>query len=115
MGLQLQFFISIIFALGIYFDLFNLYGVIGMLFLFLGCLGLCNPNTTALSLAPFEKNAGSASAVMGAVQMGLGALASVAVGLFVTDSVLPVTFIFIGSSLLALLILHFGKKTIPLE
>lgn len=83
-----------------------------MLFLFLGCLGFCNPNTTALSLEPFEKNAGSASAVMGAIQMGLGAIASVAVGIFVTNSILPVTLIFIGSSLLALLILHFGKKNI---
>lgn len=114
-GLRLQFIISVIFALGIYMDLLNLYGVIVMLFLFLGCLGLCNPNTAALSLAPFEKNAGSASAVMGAVQMGLGALASVAVGVFVTDSVLPVTFIFIGSSIIALIILHFGKKNIPIK
>ncbi len=111
-GLKLQFGISIIFALGIYFNVFNLYGVIAMLFLFLGCLGFCNPNTTALSLAPFEKNAGSASAVMGAVQMGMGSLASVAVGLFVTNSILPVTLIFIGSTFLALLILHFGKKNI---
>ena len=112
-GLKLQFGISIIFALGIYFNVFNLYGVIAMLFLFLGCLGFCNPNTTALSLAPFEKNAGSASAVMGAVQMGMGSLASVAVGLFVTNSIFPVTLIFIGSTFLALLILHFGKKNIP--
>lgn len=114
-GLKLQFIISFIFAIGIYFDWFGLYGVIAMLFLFLGCLGFCNPNTTALSLAPFAKNAGSASAVMGAVQMGLGALASVAVGIFVTDSILPVTMIFIGSSLLALLILHFGKRNIVQE
>lgn len=111
-GLKIQFGISIIFALGIYFNLFNLYGVITMLFLFLGCLGFCNPNTTALSLAPFDKNAGSASAVMGAIQMGMGSLASVAVGLFVTNSILPVTLIFIGSTFLALLILHFGKKNI---
>lgn len=111
-GLKLQFLISLIFAIGIYFNWFGLYGVIAMLFLFLGCLGFCNPNTTALSLAPFEKNAGSASAVMGAVQMGLGALASVAVGIFVKDSIMPVTMIFIGSSFLALLILHFGKRTI---
>ena len=111
-GLKLQFLISLIFAIGIYFELLNLYGVIAMLFLFLGCLGLCNPNTTALSLAPFEKNAGSASALMGAVQMGLGALASVAVGVFVSDSLLPVALIFIGSSFLALLILFFGKQTI---
>jgi DHA1 family bicyclomycin/chloramphenicol resistance-like MFS transporter len=111
-GLKLQFLISVIFAVGIYFNVLDLYGVIAMLFLFLGCLGFCNPNTTALSLAPFVKNAGSASAVMGAVQMGLGALASVAVGIFVTDSIFPVTLIFIGSSFLALLILHFGKRTI---
>lgn len=111
-GLKLQFLVSIVFALGIYFDWFGLYGVIIMLFLFLGCLGFCNPNTTALSLAPFEKNAGSASSLMGAVQMGLGALASVAVGIYVTDSILPVAMIFIGSSFLALLILHFGKRNI---
>ena len=111
-GLKLQFVISFIFAIGVYFDVFNLYGVIFMLFLFLGCLGFCNPNTTALSLAPFEKNAGSASAVMGAVQMGLGSLASVAVGIFVTDSMLPISLIFIGSTFLALLILHFGKRNI---
>ena len=114
-GLKLQVLVSIVFAVGIYYDLFDLYGVIAMLFLFLGCLGFCNPNTTALSLAPFEKNAGSASAVMGAVQMGLGSLASVAVGIFVTDSIFPVTMIFIGSSILALLILHFGKKNITNE
>jgi DHA1 family bicyclomycin/chloramphenicol resistance-like MFS transporter len=111
-GLKLQFIISFAFAIGIYLNILNLYGVIAMLFLYLGCLGLCNPNTTGLSLAPFEKNAGSASALMGAIQMGLGSLASVAVGLFVSDSILPVTLIFIGSSFLALLILHFGKRNI---
>lgn len=111
-GLKLQFLVSIVFTVGIYFDWFGLYGIIIMLFLFLGCLGFCNPNTTALSLAPFEKNAGSASSLMGAVQMGLGALASVAVGIYVTDSILPVAMIFIGSSFLALLILHFGKRNI---
>lgn len=111
-ALKLQLAISLIFALGIYLEILNLYGVITMLFLFLGCLGLCNPNTTALSLAPFEKNAGSASAVMGAVQMGLGAFASVIVGFFVTNSIFPVTLIFIGSSFFALVILHSGKRNI---
>jgi DHA1 family bicyclomycin/chloramphenicol resistance-like MFS transporter len=112
-ALKLQFFVSVIFAVAVYFNMLNLYSVIFMLFLYLGCLGFCNPNTTALSLAPFSKNAGSASAVMGAVQMGMGALASVAVGIFVTNSIFPVTLIFIGSTALALLILHFGQRNIP--
>jgi DHA1 family bicyclomycin/chloramphenicol resistance-like MFS transporter len=112
-ALKLQFFVSVIFAVAVYFNMLNLYSAIFMLFLYLGCLGFCNPNTTALSLAPFSKNAGSASAVMGAVQMGMGALASVAVGIFVTNSIFPVTLIFIGSTALALLILHFGQRNIP--
>jgi DHA1 family bicyclomycin/chloramphenicol resistance-like MFS transporter len=35
-------------------------------------LGISNPNTAALTL---QKNAGSASALMGAIQLGLGAFA----------------------------------------
>jgi DHA1 family bicyclomycin/chloramphenicol resistance-like MFS transporter len=61
--------------------LLGLYQTIGMLFIFLACLGISNPNTAALTLAPFTKNAGSASALMGAIQLGLGAFASFAVGL----------------------------------
>jgi DHA1 family bicyclomycin/chloramphenicol resistance-like MFS transporter len=37
----------------------------------LACLGISNPNTAALTL---EQNAGSASALMGAIQLGLGRL-----------------------------------------
>jgi DHA1 family bicyclomycin/chloramphenicol resistance-like MFS transporter len=44
----------------------GLAGTVALLFLFLCCLGFTNPNTSALSLAPFTRNAGSASALMGA-------------------------------------------------
>ena len=111
-ALATQSVISLIFLFGVINDWFDMYGVILMLFLFLGCLGLSNPNTAGLSLAPFERNAGSASALMGAIQMGLGALASVAVGVFVDGSILPVTVIFVATSLIALLILIVGSKTI---
>lgn len=104
--------ISTIFLIGVMNDLFNMYGIIAMFFLYLSCLGFSNPNTAGLSLAPFAKNAGSASALMGAVQMGLGALASVAVGIFVKDTITPIMVILIVSSTLALLILTFGKRNI---
>jgi DHA1 family bicyclomycin/chloramphenicol resistance-like MFS transporter len=71
--------ISIIFLILSLNNLLGLYGIIGMLFLFLACLGISNPNTAGLTMAPFAKNAGSASALMGAIQLGLGALASFAV------------------------------------
>ncbi len=69
--------IGLIFLFGTWNGWFGLYGTIAMLFLFLCCLGIANPNASALSLAPFSKNAGSASALLGALQLGLGALASV--------------------------------------
>jgi len=83
-----------------------------MLFLFLACLGISNPNTAGLTLAPFSRNAGSASALMGAIQLGLGALASFAVGIFVKNSAVPMVVIMTVTTLLALLILILGKRNI---
>lgn len=92
----------------------GMYETIGMLFLYLACLGLSNPNTAGLSLAPFTRNAGSASALLGALQLGLGALASVAVGIFVKDSMVPMILIMTCGTFLAILVLVFGRKNIKI-
>lgn len=105
--------ISITFLVAALNDLLGLYETIALLFLFLGCLGISNPNTAGLTLAPFTKNTGSASALMGAIQLGLGALASYAVSLFVIDSITPMVVIMITTTLTALVILQLGKLTIP--
>ncbi|QOG00979.1 multidrug effflux MFS transporter [Flavobacterium sp. MDT1-60] len=104
--------ISIIFLILALNDLLGLYQTITMLFLFLGCLGISNPNTAGLTMAPFAKNAGSASALMGAIQLGLGALASFAVGVFVKDSVAPMVLIMTVTTLIALVVLNVGKRFI---
>ena len=93
-------------------SLLSLYGTITMLFLFLACLGISNPITAGLTLAPFSRNTGSASAFMSAIQLGLGALASFVVGIFVKDSMLPIVVIMTFTTLLALLILILGKRNI---
>jgi DHA1 family bicyclomycin/chloramphenicol resistance-like MFS transporter len=90
----------------------GLYETIGMLFLFLGCLGISNPNTAGLTLAPFSDNAGSASALMGAIQLGLGAFASFMVGIFVKNSLIPMVLILCFCSIIALGILIIGKQNI---
>jgi DHA1 family bicyclomycin/chloramphenicol resistance-like MFS transporter len=90
----------------------GLVGTLVMLFAFLCCLGISSPNTGALSLAPFTRNAGSASALMGASQMGMGALASVSVSLLNNHTALPMVSIMAATSLLALLILVVGRKSI---
>lgn len=104
--------ISVIFLIMALNNWLGLYETIGMLFLFLGCLGISNPNTAGLTMAPFTKNTGSASALMGAIQLGLGALASFFVGLFVKDSIVPMVAIMVTSTLLAFAILNIGRRKI---
>jgi DHA1 family bicyclomycin/chloramphenicol resistance-like MFS transporter len=107
--------ISITFLILAINQLLGLYETIALLFLFLACLGVSNPNTTGLTLAPFAKNAGSASALMGAIQLGFGALASFAVGMFVKDSMIPMTAIMTASTITALIVLAIGKRTITVK
>jgi len=60
----------------------NLYVLIGLIFFFLLFQGFIFPNASAMALAPFKATAGSASALLGFLQMGLGALSSGLVSLF---------------------------------
>ncbi|WP_347156701.1 multidrug effflux MFS transporter [Pontibacter chitinilyticus] len=90
----------------------GLYSTIACIFLFLCCLGFTFPNASALSLAPFTKNAGSASALLGATQMGVGALATVILSLFSDHSAIPVAGTMAASTLVSLLILLAGQKII---
>lgn len=74
---------------GVYFNLFNLYSLIGTMFIFLTAHGLNGPNTTALAMAPFSKNAGSASAMLGSMRMAIGGIVTAIVSLFHASSAFP--------------------------
>jgi MFS transporter, DHA1 family, multidrug resistance protein len=88
------------------------YETIVMLFLFLACLGISNPNMAGLTLAPFSRNAGSASSLMGAIQLGFGALASSLVGVFVKNTITPIVVIMALTTIVAFIILIFGRSKI---
>jgi DHA1 family bicyclomycin/chloramphenicol resistance-like MFS transporter len=107
-----QILISTVFLILAINGILGLYSTIAMLFLFLACLGISNPNTAGLTLAPFAKNTGSASALMGATQLGIGALASFAVGVFVKNSMVPMVAIMTCTSIIAFIILNIGKRKI---
>ncbi len=70
------------------------------------------PNASALSLAPFSKNAGSASALMGGLQMGIGALASAMVSWLSNRTALPMTGVMAGCSFSSFCILMMGQRII---
>jgi len=111
-ALACQLIITIFFLAGALNNLFDLTQTIILLFLFLCCLGFTNPNAAALSLAPFKKNAGSASALMGAIQMGLGAIASSVLSMFAVKSSIPMVAVMCLTSIVAFLMLIIGRKRI---
>ncbi|QYA23976.1 multidrug effflux MFS transporter [Gramella sp. MT6] len=82
-----------------------------LLFLMLFLLGFQNPNTTALSLEPFEKKAGRASALIGSLKMILGAFTSFLISLFHTSSSVPLAVILLSCLFISFLLLfRFSKK-----
>lgn len=104
--------IAITLALLTYYHVLNVYGMIIMIFLFLCCQGFIFPNSSALSLAPFGHNAGSASALMGSIQMGIGAGASAIVSMLQNHTALPMTGVMAGCSVTAFLVFVIGRKII---
>jgi DHA1 family bicyclomycin/chloramphenicol resistance-like MFS transporter len=107
--LSVQTGVGILLLLGTIFNVVNLYSTIVLISLFLSCQGLSFPNTAALSIAPFEKDAGSASALMGAMQMAIGALAAAAVGFVKPTTAIPMAAVMAGCVAVALIILVWGS------
>jgi MFS transporter, DHA1 family, multidrug resistance protein len=89
----------------------DLFVTIFLIFIFLCCQGFIFPNSSALSLAPFGHNAGSASALMGALQMFIGAGASAMVS-FLQNYGSPMTGVMACCSIVALAVFSLGRKII---
>jgi DHA1 family bicyclomycin/chloramphenicol resistance-like MFS transporter len=86
------------------------------LFIFLSCTGLTYPHAAAIALAPFHsKQAGSASALLGFLQLGVGALTSAAIGSFDSTKSLPVIAVMAGTAWLGLIALFLGRRNIVNE
>jgi DHA1 family bicyclomycin/chloramphenicol resistance-like MFS transporter len=89
--------------------------VISLLFCFLTPLGFVMPNASALAMRPFSHNAGSAAALLGFIQMGLGSVATVLIGALDIKTMLPMTLGLIFCSVLALGVLVGGRRHYGLE
>lgn len=90
----------------------DLYLTIGLLLLFLCCQGCIFPNASAVSMAPFSNQAGNASALMGFIQMSIGALMSALVSLLQNGTSLPMTGIMVFSSFSASILLALGNRRV---
>lgn len=84
----------------------------GLIFAFMTALGPLVPNTTALALAPFTKFAGSASALIGSMQMLLSAMASGIVSTLANGTAQPMAIVMAACPLIAavLVAVHVGNQ-----
>lgn len=92
------------------FHLTNFWLIVGLLFCLLAPTGFVMPNGTALSMKPFTKNAGSAAALLGFIQMGIGSIATVLIGMLDIKTMLPMAIGLMSCSFLGLLLLISGRK-----
>lgn len=95
---------AILFVL-IYTNVWGVWGVIAGIVIFTLPLNVINANAAAGALEYFPENAGTASAVVGAVRYGCGAVSGVCVGLLHDGTALPMGMVILGCSVLSILFL----------
>jgi DHA1 family bicyclomycin/chloramphenicol resistance-like MFS transporter len=66
---------------------------VALLLVFLHCAGITYPNAAALALKPFTRNIGSASSLLGFLQLGFGSVAAALVGVLDLTGPLPMAFV----------------------
>jgi MFS transporter, DHA1 family, multidrug resistance protein len=89
----------------------GLFGVLVPLAFVLACCGLALPNTPALALSRHGEAAGTAAAMLGSVQFGVGAVTAPLVGVLGTGTAVPMAaVIFGGAGLAAVLLLTVVRR-----
>lgn len=100
--------VGFLMIMGVWLQWLNVYSLIFLMFIFLTGHGLNSPNTAALSLEPFSKNAGSASAMMGSLRMAMGGLASAMVSVFHSGTALPMVAMMAACAFVGVFVLNLG-------
>lgn len=84
--------------------------VIGFIFSMLTCLGFIISNTTSLAMAPMNNDAGDASALMGSMQMIIGAASSAFISALANKSVLTMAAVMTSGAGMVLLLLLSSRR-----
>lgn len=79
-------------------------------FAFMTSMGILSPNAMALAMANQGHRAGSASAIMGAIQFLIGTLGSIAVSLWALPNAIPLMSVMLLSTTASLLIYQLGRR-----
>jgi DHA1 family bicyclomycin/chloramphenicol resistance-like MFS transporter len=111
-AITIQMIVSILMVIIALMNAESFYLQTGLIMIFLATIGIILPNSSALVLAPFSSNTGTASAMMGALQLGFGALASFIVSFMTSSSSMPMTITMCICASSALICLVVGRPFI---
>ncbi len=103
---------ALLYCIGVLSAWYGLTGNIFFLFIIITCAGISYPNAASVALAPFSKNAGTASALLGFIQIGIGGIISSFAGLLHMKGSLPTAITIAVSSIVAFLFLLIGKNKV---
>lgn len=99
-------------VLGTWFHFLELFSTIFLIWVFLSTQGFAFPNSSALCLAPFSKNAGTASALMGAIQLGFGAVSTALVSVLNDGTPMPMAAVMCVCAVSSFIVLLIGRRII---
>ncbi|MEO6844897.1 MAG: multidrug effflux MFS transporter [Ginsengibacter sp.] len=99
-------------VLGTWFHFLGLFSTIFLIWVFLSTQGFAFPNSSALCLAPFSKNAGTASALMGAIQLGFGAVSTALVSVLNDGTPMPMAAVMCVCAVSSFVVLLIGRRII---
>jgi len=105
--------VATLLLVGTIYGWFGLPATLVLLFVSLSSLGLAFPNAAALALVPFDRNIGSASAMLGFLQIGVSGLASASIGITNSHTMMPVALVLAATSWIGFAILLIGKRNLP--
>jgi MFS transporter, DHA1 family, multidrug resistance protein len=108
-ALAIQVFIGLIFFVSAHAHILDLPATLVLFFFFLLAIGLTYPNAAAIGMAPFSKDAGSASALLGFLQAGVGSAISMGIGLLGATAIVS---LLSSTAFIALLVLLIGRTRI---
>lgn len=89
--------------------------LLGLIFLFLFGYGFIFPNTSAIALSPMRHLAGSASALLGCIQMAIGAFSSGMVSVLHNETPWPMLSVMCAGAVISLILHLIARRTVKVD
>lgn len=106
-----QMIVAILFLTSVSLFTLNVTATIAFIFSLLLCVGIAYPNAASLAMSSFSNNAGRASALLGFIQMSVGAILASLVGLMDVSGIFPTAMVMGISAIMSWCVLILYRHT----